>query len=497
MEQIWVGKRKFKYVIDSLLMKNLNSAATRLFLAVFLSALVLTASPAFAREWLVDQAGAGHFTAIQTAISDSRVKTGDVVLVNAGVYDENINFLGKNISLISTSGSTATQISGGLLDTVVTFANGEDERARLEGFSLVNGQAAYRGGAVYCDATSPTIMNCRMVQNYATYGAAVYARSIADPVFINCEFHANRATNQGGAVYADYWSHPTFYDCEFIGNSAGWSGGCGYGFQSTMSLRNCYIEGSSADRGGGFHVVDYAILNLTDCTMRRNHGASTGGAVLVDGYANANIQNSILWSNTSAAGKSLHLVDSTAVAATRYSCLEDGAGQGWFGVGCIDIDPFFVNGSYLCQIAAGQSADSPCVNSGDPTQVAPTGTTRTDRVVDDGVPDMGFHHALLPLYLAINNLVSGGTVSIQIFFGTPNGQAYLAYSLTGGGPMPTIFGDAMLTPPVSVIPLSLNSQGQTTLNQAVPVGLAGMPVWFHAVDVSRGMFSNPLALQIL
>ena len=103
-----------------------------------------------------------------------------------------------------------------------------------------------------------------------------------------------------------------------------------------------------------------------------------------------------------------------------YCDVQGGTGQPWFGLGCIDQDPLFVLGPrhsyYLSQTAAGQAADSPCVDTGsDPA--ADLGlnelTTRTDGVPDTGTVDMGYHTLAggcpegLPGDVDGNNVVDG------------------------------------------------------------------------------------------
>jgi hypothetical protein len=77
-----------------------------------------------------------------------------------------------------------------------------------------------------------------------------------------------------------------------------------------------------------------------------------------------------------------------------------------WGVGMMDADPIFVKGPlgdyYLSQIAAGQAADSPCVEAGygvmfwpcldNPPNFRVCGTTRTDREPDTGKVDLGYHY---------------------------------------------------------------------------------------------------------
>jgi hypothetical protein len=101
-----------------------------------------------------------------------------------------------------------------------------------------------------------------------------------------------------------------------------------------------------------------------------------------------------VWSNTTA----------------NYSGLADPTGSD----GNVSLDPLFVEGPlgsyYLSQVAAGQAADSPCVDAGSESAVivALDGrTTRSDSELDSGQVDIGYHHRVvsvsmvyLPLVLA-------------------------------------------------------------------------------------------------
>jgi hypothetical protein len=66
-------------------------------------------------------------------------------------------------------------------------------------------------------------------------------------------------------------------------------------------------------------------------------------------------------------------------------------------------DPRFVTGPmgdyYLSQIAAGETINSPCVDKGSDTAInlgMNIFTTRTDELRDEGTVDMGYHYAILP-----------------------------------------------------------------------------------------------------
>lgn len=75
-----------------------------------------------------------------------------------------------------------------------------------------------------------------------------------------------------------------------------------------------------------------------------------------------------------------------------YSCCS----QVLSGAGNFTTDPLFINDPpdaycMLSQTAAGQSAQSPCVDAGNPSSTMPSGSTRIDMVPDAGAVDLGCH----------------------------------------------------------------------------------------------------------
>ncbi|MFH1251971.1 MAG: hypothetical protein V1715_12865, partial [bacterium] len=88
---------------------------------------------------------------------------GDTVLVEPGIYYENINFKGKNIILTSIFILTAdtfdishTIIDGDSSGSVVTFENMEDSTTILNGFIIRNGYNS-DGGGIKCNNSNPIL----------------------------------------------------------------------------------------------------------------------------------------------------------------------------------------------------------------------------------------------------------------------------------------------------------------------------------------------------
>jgi hypothetical protein len=86
------------------------------------------------------------FPSIQAAIDYAA--DGDTVLVGPGTYVENIDFLGKLITVRSTDGRGVTTIDGGGGGSVVSFRTGETGESVLDGFTITNGDA-FGGGGIY------------------------------------------------------------------------------------------------------------------------------------------------------------------------------------------------------------------------------------------------------------------------------------------------------------------------------------------------------------
>lgn len=129
-------------------------------LSVF--ALVLgAASAASATTWHVNFAGGADATTIQAGIN--LAANGDVVVVAQGTYtgvgNVNVNFNGKNITVVSESGPEFTIIDCQGVAAGFKFLSNETTAAVLDGFTIKNG-SSNKGAGVLIDTASPTIRYC-------------------------------------------------------------------------------------------------------------------------------------------------------------------------------------------------------------------------------------------------------------------------------------------------------------------------------------------------
>jgi hypothetical protein len=153
---------------------------------VTLTMLLLLTASLFSTTWTINQDGTGDFTTISAGITAA--VDGDTILVYPGIYYENIDYQGKNITITSLydgdqydeSYIANTIIDGNQENSVVRFTNNESRDAVLHGFTLRNGLANgnlypdSRGGGVYISYASPTISHCIIRDNTASWGGGVY-----------------------------------------------------------------------------------------------------------------------------------------------------------------------------------------------------------------------------------------------------------------------------------------------------------------------------------
>ena len=163
---------------------------------------------------------------IQEAIDHA--KDGDEIILAPGIYRERLDFRGKAITLRSAAGATQTLIDGGPVGpddpggSTIVMRSGEGPTSRIEGLSIVGGRGAARsrGGGLLLDGTSPTIVQCLILNNQAEVGGAVSSTG-GTPVFRQCWFYRNTSTGGGATVECD-GSRPRFLGCGFHGEGVQW-----------------------------------------------------------------------------------------------------------------------------------------------------------------------------------------------------------------------------------------------------------------------------------
>lgn len=122
---------------------------------------------------------------------------GNTVLVAPGTYIENINFLGKAITVSSEGGPEVTIIDGFNAGSVVVFNSGEGQTSVLSGFTLQNGSASF-GAGITISISSPTIIGNIFDSNFqgaGGFGAGIGGNGSSATIERNI-FRDNSCDNQ-------------------------------------------------------------------------------------------------------------------------------------------------------------------------------------------------------------------------------------------------------------------------------------------------------------
>jgi len=359
--------------------------------------------------WVPDN----HST-IQDAIQTAN--NGDTIIVAPGSYQENIDFLGKRISLRSQNPDDKEIVRSTIIEAkdqespTVIFARGETRQTKVEGFTIRNrlgGKAIYVGssspvikgniirdsakGGITCDyADSPLITNNIIENNAVTSGSGI------DCYLSSPEIENNMITDNSGSGIGSYFSMPIIFSNIISSNTRNEGQESGI-FLDHLSIATVIGNTISENKTDTFNIgangiyLDFfsnsiidgnmitdnqgrGIFMILDCSpmiknniIARNYAGlniSLSRPVLINNTIAHNTNTGIRVANfadivitntiLSNAYGEINLIEYSKAIVT-YSLVEDG----WEGEGNISLDPLFVGGGDY-HLRKG----SPCIDAG-------------------------------------------------------------------------------------------------------------------------------------
>jgi hypothetical protein len=359
------------------------------------------------------------FKTIQQAIDAAA--DDDVIEVDAGTYtgagNRDIEFRGKAITVRSAAGPEQTIIDCSTSTGATAgghrgfyFHQGEKSNSVLRGFTIRGGRVRGSevladhlqwnrssghpvGGGIYCEFSSPTIINCVITGCGAEVGGGIgcvgAAPAIVDCLMENCTaggLGACESGGRGGGIGLIRASDAKISNCRIRNNSGYYNSyGAGiYCWQSSAAMNGCELSSNTAPgnvQGGGLYcagpltnvVLKHCIIShnaanagggifaerrtdasdasqgqaqgqrcsvrVTNCTIAHNRLSGPqmppfpgGGIHSID--TDIVVKNSIVWYND---GTPVFLIKPASKSPVVYSDIE----RGYLGQGNIDEPPLF------------------------------------------------------------------------------------------------------------------------------------------------------------
>ncbi len=300
---------------------------------LLIAAFLLCCSAVWGQEL---QVRPGDYNSIQSAIDDAN--DGDVVIVSAGTYPENIDFLGKAITVRSVDPNDPDVVAATIIDgnqpddqnqgSVVTFRTGEDNNSTLAGFTITGGTGSWLavswefkglrwnrcGGGVVCyNMSAPTISKNVFTGNIAGQGGGIYV--YGDPV------NPNNPSNPSVHI------SPVITDNTFIDNSAITD----HNFAPPDANYPAY------DHGDGGAIVGFQGCDaiITGNLIEDNRAYVYGGGIHLRQWSNGLIEGNRIISNDSMLGCGIHITYTSSPDVINNTIEYNGVGS--FGGGGIYI----------------------------------------------------------------------------------------------------------------------------------------------------------------
>ncbi len=330
------------------------------FLPPFLACWLWVGGIAIASTFIVHPDGSGLFQEIQPAIDTAN--PGDTVLVMPGVYkgplNRDLDFLGKDICVISAGGSSATTIDCEYSGRGFYLQSGESRAALIRGFHIIHGGGGDRftcGGIRCTDSSpaiediwveqsdvsnaggiellysSPLIQNSRVESNTVAANAGGLSIGYSDSTVVsNCIVSGNWGSGSGGGVSISH-SIVTIDNVHFVDNYA-YRGGAIYSWHSEVTILNCTFEGNQAQDGAGIYESDSSLL-IQDCDFHGNYATRWGAALYFKDSLGSMVEDCDIQGNNSAYGAIVQIMDSSTPTLRRLSIVDNNHGDG-ISAGC-------------------------------------------------------------------------------------------------------------------------------------------------------------------
>ena len=243
------------------------------------------------------------YSSIQLAINNAN--NTDTVLVDSGVYVENITIDNLSISLLSSYGPSNTIIDGNYNGSVINV-NSQEDSVLIRGFTIKNGigellDAGSRFGGGIISHNTALILDSLIIENnesFAGGGICFYAMdSTPTHSILKNSILQNNMASEGGGVFCINQSLNILQST--INNNGMTPYGSGGGIQALVSNINIiasHINNNHSRFGGGIYIGN-SDAEIESSIISNNLSDSKGGGIWVGSDSQLGIFETLISNN--------------------------------------------------------------------------------------------------------------------------------------------------------------------------------------------------------
>jgi len=295
-----------------------------------------------------------------------------------GVYISRTNPVLDNLIIRDNE---ADRNGGGVYITVQNARERNDPE--LRNIVISTNTAGINGGGICClrNNSCMSLHNVVIRENRADHGGGIYfTGSTAELTDIT--IHQNYTPGHGGGIFCSEGGDLTINGGIISDNFANQQGGGIAVRDNPTTITRLVISGNRVNHDGGGAYFSSCDVNLSYLTVSGNEARDFCGGIVFNAGGEAIVDNSIFWNNTGVSiGFNPGGIDNELTLS--YSDIEndqDGielndSGYLEWGMGNIADDPLFADAE---EGDFSLTADSPCIDAGDPADSLDPDSTRAD-----------------------------------------------------------------------------------------------------------------------
>jgi parallel beta-helix repeat protein len=255
----------------------------------------------------------GHYNSIQGAINDAI--DGETILVSPGIYRENLDILGKRITISSLDPDDVSIVEVTIIEAenpgpTISFMNGESRETVLSGFTIRNRfDEGQNGSGISISGSSPTISKniiseCRGTAIRMGWPCHLF-QTATEPLIQENQIIDNHGQTAGGIFFV--FASPEIIGNKIIGNHSTGGGGALSSWFSHPIIANNRIEYNESIIGT-VSFDHYSQPVIKNNTIAFNRAQMMGGAIYLDDFCNALIEENIITENRAGLGAGISMI---------------------------------------------------------------------------------------------------------------------------------------------------------------------------------------------